>query len=343
VGGAVTGVPWWRALPAVETWVPCGEHTHPVRWADGTLSLPAHPDAEGEAVLAALGGEKAGCLEVTEAWHRHGSDLDMLAVGPRGPDDDVGVSWDEVLDFRENRLGGRFGRRPSWGGGYGGGLFGGTGRPGSRPMIPAGGGGPVGGGALAGGIPGPSPELVRLRAERLEMLTLLALGPAFQQLLAGTIAAAWADGGARAAEAPAHQPALEAALTGRLAPAAAAWLGVEPDLVDARLGDGGTGGGEFELTGTRAGRRLQAVLPLGWLASVWAPGLAVVAGHLVVAVEQAAWPDATVLAVPAPGQPPVRLVVRAVDGETGTDVGGPGYSIQWAHWEQADSREAGGA
>ena len=67
----MTGCPWWRALPAVETWVPCGDGTHPVRWADGTLSLPAHPDPEGEAVLAALGGEKAACLEVAQAWHRH--------------------------------------------------------------------------------------------------------------------------------------------------------------------------------------------------------------------------------------------------------------------------------
>ena len=96
----------------------------------------------------------------------------------------------------------------------------------------------------------------------------------------------------------------------------------------------------LELPGTGTDRWLHATLPVSWLATVWAPGLAVVAGHLVVAVEQAAWPDATVLAVPAPGQPPVRLPVRAVDGETGTGVGGPGYSTQWAHWEQADSREA---
>jgi hypothetical protein len=40
----VTGTPWWRALPAAETWVPCGDGTHPVRWADGQLSLPAHGD-----------------------------------------------------------------------------------------------------------------------------------------------------------------------------------------------------------------------------------------------------------------------------------------------------------
>ena len=337
----MTGVPWWRALPAVETWVPCGDGLHPVRWQDGALTLPAHADPEGEAVLAALGGERAACLEVAEAWHRHDDDLDLLAVGPRGPDDDVGVSWDEVREFRENRLGSRFARRLPGSGGFGAGLFAGTGRPGSRPMIPA--GGRPGGGGLP---PGPPPELAQLRAERLEMLILLALGSAFQQLLSGTIAAAWADGGLRAGEAADHRPALEAALTGRLAPAAKAWLGVDPDLVEADLAEAGRAGehsgwGELGLTGSRAGARLRATLPVGWLATVWAPGLAVVDGHLVVAVEQAAWPDATVLAVPAPGRPPVRLRVRAVDGETGIDVGGPGHSAQWAHWETTDSQEGG--
>ena len=82
---------------------------------------------------------------------------------------------------------------------------------------------------------------------------------------------------------------------------------------------------------------------MSWLATVWAPGLAVVAGHLVVAVEQAAWPDATVLAVPAPGSPPVRFGVRAVDGEAGTGVGGPGHLSQWAHWEKTETTEAGQA
>jgi hypothetical protein len=69
----------------------------------------------------------------------------------------------------------------------------------------------------------------------------------------------------------------------------------------------------------------------------------VVAGHLVVAVAQAAWPDATVLAVPAPGTPPVRFGVRAIDGEAGTGVGGPGQLSQWAHWEKTETTEAGQA
>jgi hypothetical protein len=332
----MTGSPWWRALPAVEAWVPCGESTHPVRWADGELSLPAHGDAESEAVLAALGGDRAACLEVAETWHRHRGDLEMLAVGPRGPDDDVGVGWDEVREFREQRLGGSFTRRLP-GGGYvsSGGPLRGAPRPGSRPMIPAGGGG---GGLLGGLGPGLPAELEQLRTERLEMLILLALGPPFHRLLSGLIAAAFAPGGERAAQARDHRPALEAALTGRLAPAAETWLGIDPDLVDVRLheetpqdGPGGAGGwGELELTGSGAGLRLNGALPVGWLASVWAPGLAVVGQHLVVAVEQAAFPEATVLALPAPGRAPVRRTVRAT---------GDGGTHQWAHWEITERKE----
>lgn len=316
----MTGPPWWQALPAMETWVPCGDGSHPVRWEDGTLSLPAHNDPEAEAVLAALGGEKAACVEVAEAWHRHADDLEVLAVGSRGPDDEIRVSWDDVREFRDARPGGRFTRRLPGGRVVGSaGPLRGTGRPGGRPMIPATGGG--GRGVIGVGGRAHTEDLDRLRAARLEMLTLLALGPAFQLALSGTVAANWAPGGTRAADIPAHRPALEAALTGRLAPAAAVWLGVDPDRVDGRLqgaaGDGeGTrdepaAWGELELTGSGAGRRLQAALPANWLATVWAAGLAVVDGHLVVAVEQAAWPRATVRAVPVPGRAPVRLAVRA--------------------------------
>ena len=86
--------------------MPCGDGSHPVRWADGALSLPAHPDPEAEAVLAALGGDQAPCLEVAQAWHRHRSDLDWFAVGPRDPDDEIGVSWDYVQEFRSASPGG---------------------------------------------------------------------------------------------------------------------------------------------------------------------------------------------------------------------------------------------
>jgi len=322
----VTGVPWWRALPAVETWVPCGGGVHPVRWADGTLSLPAHPDAEAEAVLAALGGDRADCLVVAEAWHRHTSDLDWFMVGPRDPGDEIDVSWDYVQEFRSGTAGGWVGRL----------LPGGP--VGSRPMMsgPAAPrvrlrGGPGGRAGAAGRAGRGAPDdLERLRTRQLDMLTLLALGPALQLALSGEIAASWAADGPRAADVPGHWPVLEAALAGRLAPAAEAWLGVSPDLVDARLYDGSpaAGWGELQVTGSGAGLRLHAALPVGWLASVWAPGLAVVDRHLVLAVEQAAWPEATVLAVPAPGRDPVRLRVHA----TGDDR---------AHWEIAEGGEAG--
>ncbi len=147
----------------------------------------------------------------------------------------------------------------------------------SRPMMRP--GGMVGGiGGVVGGIGGvgPPPELERLRTERLELLTLLALGPAFHLVLSGAVAASFAPGGARAADGPDHRPELEVALTGRLALAAEAWLGVDPDLVDVRLPGGAQGGsdqdgsdqdgwGELELTGAaRAGGCTRRCRWPGW-------------------------------------------------------------------------------
>jgi hypothetical protein len=311
----VTGRPpeWWHALPAMESWVPCGSGMHPVRWDDGALRLPAHPDAEGELVLAALGGEKAGCIELAEAWGRSADDLEVLAVGPRGAADVITVTWEDVEDFRSGKHGApyrvqHFTRRPGHRPGSSGVLVTGSGR-----LTP---GGPFTGGPSAG-RPQTAPmihpmqeEMERLRARHLDLLSLLALGTAFQMSLSGTVAAAWSDGGARSAERSAHRPALEAALAGRLAPVAAVWLGIAPDRVDVRLHDG-PGWGSLHLTGSGAGRELRASLPAGWLASVWACGLAVAGGHLVVAVQDAAWPEATVLAAPEPGRAPVILGVRA--------------------------------
>jgi hypothetical protein len=66
------------------------------------------------------------------------------------------------------------------------------------------------------------------------------------------------------------------------------------------------------------GRRLPAALPVGWLASVWACGLAVVGGHLVIGVEQPGWPRARVLALSSPGAAPSSLdVVAAGQGPGG--------------------------
>jgi hypothetical protein len=310
---------WWALLPPAQTSVSCGEHTHQLRWGEGTLTALDHPDAEGERVLAALGGERTECTELTESWGAFSDDLEVLAVGPRSAADKLTLDPDEIAQLR------------------GGGMW----RPQARGV----------GGVFAQLRPGaPLPgllraQLLRRRTARASMLSYgarsshviratpsrrpsqaerdadrragllsaLALGSEFQFRLSATVAAAWADGGSRASDAAARRPALVAALTGRLAPAVQAWLGTDPDLVDA-VPHEGPGWGRLEVSGTGGEQRLSAALPVGWLASVWAAGLAVIAGHLVVAVTEAAWPDATVLGVPEPGAGPVTLPVRSVDG-----------------------------
>jgi hypothetical protein len=147
------------------------------------------------------------------------------------------------------------------------------------------------------------------RARREELLSLLALGPAFQVRLSATVAAAWSAGGSRGGGRPAARPALIAALTGRLAPAAGPWLGVDPGNVRADLHEG-PGWGSV----TRDGSTLRAALPLGWLASVWAPGFPVIGGHLVVGVLDVTWPRARVLGLPQPAAEPIVLSIRH-DGE----------------------------
>jgi len=89
---------WFTSAPACSASVPCGNGTHTLRWEAGAIELPSHPDGEAELVLAALGGEKAGCVELAETWQRHVADLSMLAIGPRGPADTITVTWDTVAE-----------------------------------------------------------------------------------------------------------------------------------------------------------------------------------------------------------------------------------------------------
>lgn len=146
-----------------------------------------------------------------------------------------------------------------------------------------------------------SSHRLRIPAEesgRLQLLELLSLGPGLTFRLMATVAAEATGTRAR--------PRLTAALGGRLAPVAHSWLGIDPDRVDARIHDG-DGWGELELTGAD---ELRAALPTRWLASVWAPGLAVIDRSLVVEVTAVTWPTAEVLAVSRPGTGPMSL--RAV-------------------------------
>jgi hypothetical protein len=283
--------PWWAALPPAESRVSCGTERqgtgqHVMRWAGGQLTAADHEDAEGELVLAALGGDKSECVAMAEAWGAHAEDLDVLALGPRSPTDQLAVTWDLVHSLRSAAS-------PQRGG------------PGAQP------GRPAAGRLRPRSLPmrQVSPEQQRAQARRAELMGLFALGRGFQLALSGTVAAAWAAGPAPGRDLAAARPALTGALAGRLAPAAASWLGIDPGAVCAELHEA-PGWGMVEL----AGVTLRAALPLRWLAAVWAAGCPVVDRHLVVDVLSVTWPQAQVRALRRPGAPPAVLSIR-YDGE----------------------------
>jgi hypothetical protein len=323
-------VDWYLSLPPAEAQVSCGGGTHTVRWEAGRLELPAHPDAEAERVLSALGGDKARCVEAAETWDRHAEDLEVLVSGPRSVADLVTVSWDDAETHRSaffglppgmaplshTRPGGPSGRGSSGPGaaaGPGASLAAGLGRSLSA----------AGGPAHMGKLGAQAPEQLRRAQDRVEVLQLHALGPAFQFRLAGAVTAAWAAG-SRAGQRASRVPELTAALAGRAAPAIAGWLGIPPEAVMASPVELPTPAspspmrsvspwGSLDLLGTGRNRLVRASLPVAWLASVWACGLALVAGHLVVAVDEPGWPRARVLALPEPGAAPVLLDVIGTD------------------------------
>ena len=304
--------PWFAPLPPCEARVPCGEGRHVVRWEAGALRLASHADPEAELVLAALGGERPRCMEIAEAWGRHTSDLTVLSVGPRGPADRVAVSWADVEAAAQAS---EPGQRLSFG-------------PRSTPMRLA--SPPTAAIARAAArLAQSEQEADQASQRRIDMLSLLALGHEFQVRLTAQVVAAFAG---RLDEPDARgrsvRPVLTAALAGRLAPVAEQWLGIDPGQVAAALHDG-PGWGSAELTGRGEQRRLRVSLPAWWLARVWACGLALVGGHLVVAVERAGWPDARVLALPAPGTEPVSLEAHAGTGRPGA---GPHGAPDAPHW-----------
>lgn len=309
---------WFTCLSRCEAVVPCGSGQHVVRWEAGALRLDSHADPEAERVLAALGGGKARCVEVAEAWTRHAADLTVLSVGPRGRDGIV-VGWEDVDAAGQDLA--------AAGGGF---AFTGRAGPGAmrRPstMLAA---------AMARASAQRS-QLLREHAEarqrRTDLLSLLALGPAFQVRLAGQVVAAHAGLlGEPDEQGRSRRPALTAALEGRLALVAERWIGIDPDYVKASL-HAGPGWGSAELTGRGEQRRLQVSLPADWVARVWACGLALVGRHLVVAVDRAGWPDARVLALPAPGAEPVLLDVHARPDPAAGQGGGNAAGDE-PHWE----------
>jgi hypothetical protein len=320
---------WFTCLPSCHAEIPCGSGRHVIRWEAGALRLDSHADPEAELVLAALGGEEARCIEVAEAWSRHAADPTVLRVGPRGADgaDGVTVSWEDVDAAAQ---GDRGGVGASW-------IGQGSGAPGQgamrRPSV-----------MLSAAMAQASARRSQAQREHAEarqrttdLLSLFALGPAFQIRLIGQVAAAHA---ARLDEPDergrSRRPVLIAALEGRLALVAEQWIGINPDYVKASLHTG-PGWGSAELTGRGEQRRLRIALPADWLARVWACGLALTGRQLAVAVDRAGWPDARVLALRAPGAEPVPLDVhggREGGGRAGGEnAAGENAAGDGPHWE----------
>jgi hypothetical protein len=321
--------PWWATFgPAEVTWR-CGGLQHRLAWEAGRLTAPDHPEAEGELALGALGGDQPECIRLLRAWGEHCDDLDVLMLGPRSSADTLTVDSRDAEQLRRG-LPGWAGHVPRPGPAPGGVIPGtpltwgslwfstrysfaanargtathGPGhaaRPTQMAMLRAAQAAFL---ALRPGrthafLPGTGQDPARDLARRAELLELLALGPAFQFRLAATVAA-------RSEHDPGTaRPALAAALAGRLAPAVAAWLHIDPDDVTCSIGT------ERAITRQGGGKKgIEAAMPVSWLSEVWAPGLALVDGHLVTGITRAEFPDAEVLALDVPGGEPAPLAVQ---------------------------------
>ena len=93
--------PWWALLPPAQAEVSCGEQTHRLLWAEGRLTATDHPDAEGELVLAALGGDRSECVDLVGWWAARRDDLEVLAVGPRSAADELTVTPQSVAGYSQ--------------------------------------------------------------------------------------------------------------------------------------------------------------------------------------------------------------------------------------------------
>ena len=280
--------PWWRGVPPAVAQVSCDGREHQVRWADGELRVPGHPDLQSEKILRALAGEDYACLDVLEAWEVHADDLRVLILASRGPADAVRIRPKDApraARFIPGRRAATMQRR--------------------RAAVTA---------VLSGGAAGEEP--------RDALATLLSLGGPMQTRLTATVAAAWrerlrdgaasADGVAAPADpaAPADaaaieaaRPALHAALYGRVVATLRAWTG-RPDLRVSL-----TMIGESDRPALAAdGDGIAVQLPFGWISDVWARGLGTCWDRFVLAAAPAG--DGWALSAVAPDLgPPAQITI----------------------------------
>ena len=95
---------WWTAVGPATVEVACGEDRHRISWRRGKLVLDDH-DLAAEESFAALGGEPALCLEILRAWRAGVNDREVLWFwdAPRIGDPDLGRTH-AMLRAREQRM-----------------------------------------------------------------------------------------------------------------------------------------------------------------------------------------------------------------------------------------------
>jgi len=260
--------PWFTCLPPCETLVPCGQGRHSVRWEAGELRLASHADPGAEA--------RAGRARRGQGPLRR--DRRGVAAAHRRPD-------------RARRMARATPPPGSWSAGMT------SPRPGRPPGAAAGAGGRPG---PPGGWPARRPrrwpgppsgtgqyqqEAGEASQRRLDMLSLLALGTGFQVRLRRAGGRGIRGPAGRAGRARADYPVGADRRAGR--PAGAGGRAVARHRPGPGRGvvapRGRVGFGRADRAGASSGGCASACPP-GWLARVWACGLALTGGHLVVAV-----------------------------------------------------------
>lgn len=263
---------WYEGLAPVRVELPVGPaSSHRITWDAGALTLDAHPDAEAEDVLAALGGERCPCLDVLDAWQAQLRQPDVLVIGRRHPGEHVRA--DRTVLSRLEREAARW--QAQW-------------QAAGDDLRTA---GDAAAAVRLRRIAEPAERRARIR---LGFVRILALDAELQDRLVATVVAGaearWHDDEFRAA----NCDRLHAALAGRALPPL-----LETGILPAGATDA-DGLAAIELLdpgepatveAVPAGRRRNATdigisvrLPLSWLTNVWARGVSVVDGQFVVAV-----------------------------------------------------------
>lgn len=282
--------PWWLGLSPAQTTVSCAGHAHRIRWEAGALRALDHDDPEGERVLSALGAERCTCLDILDAWQRHEDDPRVLVLASRGPTDPLaaqagghsppGLARPQVIASRSGRARGRSGR--------GGGTM-------RRVSLS-----PVGAQHVA-----PTGRVSDEAQAENDLITLLQLGGGLQNRLVATIAATWQERLGRTVGSLADvRPRLHAALHGRGLAAMRTWLGA-PEL---ELGLTMIGGADPPGLLSEHGV-VRAELPFGWLAEVWAKGIATIWGRFCIAASTTDGETWTLLTVGPDFGPPAPITV----------------------------------